>query len=229
MAKKKAELEADRQRYYEFMTLARVAERQGLYREAIGHAMQSWPFIDGMMQFEGKYEERDFHSVDAMDLVFRYAPLLMDIELLSKAADLLKQFKRIERDTDADMGAKLEQAIERAWHAHRLWSHIEQHGVARQDDFRHSLGGDQEECRAIAEGWERMGLVQRYQKDDSYVVALVTRMGKIVIGKCSQCGTRTEAPKSMFLEPLKCPSCEQTTNFVICSLGSTPLEENTTC
>src|SRR5438445_210985 len=110
MGMKKSEMEAHRDEYQARMAAARAAERDGLYREAMAEALSAWDFIDGMMQYEKRYEERSFDSVAAIDLVLRYAPLLLDRKSLDTLERLLKEYRRIERDTDADMGAKLASA-----------------------------------------------------------------------------------------------------------------------
>lgn len=217
MAKSKSELEADRDAYFEKLALARMAERGRLYRDAIKCALSAWPFIDGMMQFERRYNKREFESVEAIDLILKYSPLLLDFESLNVLDNLLEEFKRIERNTSDDMGEKLADARARMWANHKLWTHLEWHPESKQSDLRKALGGEQDYWREVVEVWERMGLVTRSAMDGGYLVSLITRTGAITKAKCSACGAVAEAPKAMFFDVLKCGSCKSRVAFVILS------------
>jgi hypothetical protein len=212
---KKAAMEAHHAEYGARMSAARTAERDGLYREAMSHALSAWEFIDGMMQYAKRYEERSVDSVSAIDLVLRYAPLLLDRKSLDTLEGLLKEYRRIERDVEADMGGKLAKARANLWENHRLWAHLETNGDVRQDELRRHLGGEQERWRAVSEAWEAMGLVHRRPEGGSYRVELSTRLGQVVKAKCPRCGKAQDAPKAMFLEELACPKCHRKVEFVL--------------
>lgn len=217
MAMKKAEMELHQQNYHGLMERARVAERLGLYREAIDHALEAMPFVDGMMQFERRYENKDFRSVPAFEMAMKYAPLLMDAEVLTSLEGLLKERRRIEKNTEVSLGDKLTDAWERMWEAHSLWTHIEQEPGCRQDQLREILGGEQERWRTIAETWEHMGLLHREPEGGSYRLSLLTRLGQLVPAKCPACGVVIEVPKAMCFEDTSCPECSVTSLFVILS------------
>lgn len=215
MAMKKAEMEEHRETYHHLMTEARSAERQGLYRKAVQSALEAWDHIDGMMQFEKRYGDTEFDSLSAIDLVLKYTPLLLDFETLDALEELLKSYRRIERDTSESLGERLQAARERMWKNHRLWDHLEQNPDARQDQLRGHLGGEQERWRAVAEGWEKMGLISRSPEGGSCRLALCTRLGEMVRAKCSSCGNTLEGSKGLFLEPMDCPRCQRASLFVI--------------
>ena len=211
----KAEMEEHRNIYQAFLAHARTASQAGLYREAVNLAVFAWEHIDGMMQYERKYEKREFASIEAIDIVLKYAPLLFDLPRLDALESLLQERRRIDRDTSEDLGEKLTEARELMWDAHRLWNHIEQSPGVRQDALRQLLGGDQERWRSICEAWEKMGLLGRTQQGNSYCLELLTRMGEVVSAKCSYCGCIVEAPKAMLLEVLTCTTCRSAAVFVI--------------
>lgn len=215
MAKKKAEMEADQLEYEARMRVCAKAEARGLFRDAVAAALSAWPFIDGMMQYEKRYGENEFGSVPAIDIVLRYAPLLFDSSSLDSLATLLKEYKRIERNTSHDMGTKLALAKQRLRENHRLWTYLENNIDSRQADLSQSLGGDQDYWRSVAEGWERMGLLQRTPERGTYRLSLLTRMDAVTWGKCPSCGQKAEAPKGMFLESMTCPACNRTVSFVL--------------
>jgi hypothetical protein len=211
----KHEMESAYEHYDTCMAHAAKAARRGLYRRAVEHALEAWPFIDGMMQYARKYKDEEFDTVPAIDLVLEYVPLLLDFRQLDRLETLLKECRRIERDTTADVGAQLGMARERMWAAHRLWDHIESHPDVRQAELRTALGGKQQEWLAIVETWEKMGLLRRIADAGTYRLVFCTRMGEVISAKCPECGAVTEAPKAMLLEPLTCPACRKRVSFVL--------------
>jgi hypothetical protein len=217
---KKAELEWHAREYERHAGAARLAEREGLYEQVVKAALEAWPHIDGMMQYEKKYNSREFSSIPTIGMVLRYAPLLLDAESLDRVECLLKERKRIDKNTSVSLSDALSAARRRLWDAHRLWDRLEWEGEQRQDELQRTFGGNQDEWRALAEAWERMGLVARQPEGSSYRVGLQTRFGAIFSGKCPQCGDHVEAPKAMFLEQMKCPHCNQTAMFTIIAAES---------
>ncbi|CAN5520817.1 hypothetical protein BH09PLA1_BH09PLA1_35560 [soil metagenome] len=197
------------------MDAARQAERQGLYQHAVQLAVSAWENIDGMMQYRRKYEEAEFKSVSAIDFVLKYAPLIFEFETLNKLDTLLRTQKRIDKHASDDLASSLATAMTEMWANHRLFNFIESNPECRQDSLRSHLGSDQEYWRWVAEAWEKMGLVCRTPEGGSYRLALATRLGQLIDGKCPACGHVDRAPKGMFLEELACPSCAQSVLFVL--------------
>ena len=206
-----------RAQYRRLMTSARAASKEGLFREAVKAALSSWDHIDGMMQYERRFEDKEFASIEGIDLILRYTPLLLDFESLDRLESLLKDFRRIDRHTSESLADKLAKARSLMKDAHRMWDYVEHHPEVRQDTLSRSLGGEESQWRSTAEAWEKMGLLRRTPEDRSYRLTLVTRMGEIVSGKCPDCGAVADAPKAMFLEELACPDCRAKALFVILS------------
>jgi len=212
---KKAEMEAHRAKYASLMRKARKAEQEGLYRTAVETSLESWKHVDGMMQYERRYGDKEFTSIQGIDMILKYAPLLFDFPSLDTLQTLLKDYRRIEKNTSENLGDKLADARERMWEVHRLWDYLEMNPGTRQDGLRKALGGDQGRWRSVAEAWEKMGLLRRTPEGGSYRLALATRMGEVVPGKCPSCGHVTSAPKAMFIEALSCPECKTEGMFVL--------------
>ena len=220
MAMKKADMEAHHAEYHARMEAAQAAERSGMYRAAVEGAISAWEHIDGMMQYDRKYEDREFARVDAIQMVLKYAPLLLDLRKLDQLDELLAKYKRIAKNTSDDLVADLDKARSRIWANHRLWSYLEAHPESRQDELRQILGGEQDYWRWVAEAWEKMGLLCRTPERGSYRLALTTRMGQVVPGRCPSCGHVVEAPKAMLLESSTCPECRSAVVFVILSTNT---------
>jgi hypothetical protein len=218
MAKMKAELDADYTRHETVMGEARSACHRQDYERAIELAVSAWDCIDGMMLYERKYcNRREHHSIDSIDCVLRFAPLLFHFESLDKLAALLKSQRRIEKNTTTDVAQKLADARSLMADAHRLWNHLEKQGECRQDLLRNELGGDQDRWRSIAETWERMGLIHRVPDGGSYRLALSTSFDRPTRGKCPSCGVIGKATKARLLETITCPQCHATVQFVLLS------------
>lgn len=215
MAMKKSEMELHSRLYHEKLRGAATAESAGMYRAALDAAVAAWQHIDGMMQYERKYEGKEFTSIPAIDLALKYAPLLLDMRRLDALDDLLGEYKRIDRHASDDIQSKVEQARARVWENHRLWSYIEHHPGAPQEGLQGELGGIQSYWRSVAEAWSRMGLLARTAAGRSYTLSLATRMGEVVPAKCPACGHVAESPKGMFLEQLTCPECRASVVFVL--------------
>jgi len=212
---KKADMETHRAEYQGLMAMARATEAEGLYRAAIDLALASWEHIDGMMQFGRRYEEKEFVSIKGIEMILKYAPLLLDFHSLDKLEALLKGCRRIERNTSDCLVDRLSEARALMSDAHRLWDHLERQPGVRQDTLRQSLGGNQDQWRSMAEAWEKMGLLRRQPQGRSYKLAISTRMAEVVPAKCPSCGFIANAPKAMFLEPLPCSQCGTKGVFVI--------------
>jgi len=215
MAMKKADMEAHLRQYNSLISEARLAEREGLYSHAVKSALSSWDYIDGMMQYERRYNKKEFTNIAGIDMVLKYAPLLLDFGSIDTLESLLKDYRRIEKNTSESYTTKLSDARARMWEAHRLWDQIERNPESRQDKLRQAMGGEQEQWRSMTEAWEKMGLLRRTPEGGSYRLALSTRMGELVNAKCSACGEVVAGPKAMFFEQSSCPECRNSVMFVI--------------
>ena len=215
MAMKKDEMAYDCNLYRQYIKRAKEYVRQGLFAEGIKSAFQAWEYVDGMMQYARKYEDREFTSVEAIDYVLRYAPLLFGFDSMDNLEEMLKSCKRIEKNTSVCLAERLEEARGLMGRAHALWNYLEFRPNVLQSNLGKQLGGRQEDWRTIAESWEKMGLLERTRQGNSYRLALKTRMGAVIRGKCPGCGSVQEAPKGMLLEPLSCPECRREVFFVI--------------
>jgi hypothetical protein len=216
MAKNKAQLQSDVAHYRAAVAAMRTAHSEGRYSDAVGIATKACDFVDGMMQYERRFESQsERKSIETINYVFQYAPLIFDRISLETINGLLKSQKRVDKNTTADLAGELKAALDLMWDAHRLWTLLEQVSDAPQDKFRVTLEGDQDRWRAIAESWGHMGLVRRVPERESYRISLVTRIAEEVRGKCASCGATGKAAMGRFLEEIACPKCKAKTQFVI--------------
>lgn len=215
MAMRKEEMAEASEQYAALIDAAGACVGVGLFREALENAVAACDHIDGMLQYARKYEDREFDTIEALDLILAYAPLLLDYRKLNFVEQKLKECRRIERDTKADVRAQLSAARKLLWDAHRLWSHLEENPGCRDHDLKAAPSAAPNDSAGILAAWRKMGLVRCASEGDTVRFTLTTRMAELVRGKCSRCGECTEAPKAIFLSPLSCPSCSARSWFVI--------------
>jgi hypothetical protein len=216
MAKNKAQLQWETGHYRAAVEGMQAAHREGKHSEAVAIAAKASEYVDGMMQYERRFESREEpRHIETIRYIFQYAPLVFDKSSLETISELLNSQKRIAKNTAANLANELETATELMWDAHRVWSVLEKLGETRQDELRATLGGNQDRWRAISESWGHMGLVHRIPERGSYRISLVTRIAAEVRGKCSGCGSTGKAALGTFLQDLTCPKCKTTSKFVL--------------
>lgn len=216
MAKTKVELVADYTRHETLVGEARSACHRQDYERAIELAMSAWDSIDGMIQYERKYgHPAEHHSVESIDCVLNFAPLLFHFDSLDELDTLLKSQGWIEQNVAAGLAQKLADARSLMDDAHRLWNYLENRGECRQDRLCSYLSGDKRRWQCIAETWEQMGLIQRVPDGGSYRLALTVDLDRPTCGKCPSCGAIGKASKARLLETITCPECHAEVQFVL--------------
>lgn len=216
---KKAELEAHRVEYNQKLGQAKSHFAVGEYSKGTSLALEACNFADAMMQFERKYEDREFKSVESVDLVLRYCPLLLDYRALASLESLLKSQRRIDRNTAVDLAGGLRQAQARLQSVYRLLDSLERKGSASMEEIIVRLGGPQAPWRKLIKELEDIGIIRCTDHGGIGRVSLTTRMSELVHAKCSSCGVIGRAEKRKFLNEINCPKCRTLTLFVM-------LEEN---
>ena len=135
MAMKKVEMESAHKEYNTLMAKARSDLAQGAYRKAIELALSSWDHIDGMMQYARRYEKKDFDNIEAIELILKYGPILLDFPNLDALGELLNNKRRIDKNTSDNLTDKLDKAKKQMWDIHHMWGHLEQTCLAYPRNF----------------------------------------------------------------------------------------------
>jgi len=224
---KKAELEAAARAYEKCMGDARSAVRAGRIVEGVHQAVLAWEHVDAMMRYKQRFSNTEFSTIACVELVLEYAPLVLHYGSLDRLESLLKDKRRIEKNTSKSLSTALSQARLRLGAVHRLMDHLEQNSVIRQDALREVFGGDQSEWRELAERWEHIGLVEREGEGQSCRLRLTTNMGEPWRAKCQSCGKALAGAKRLFLEAGSCPACRSDTGFVL--IARLPSEDSESC
>jgi hypothetical protein len=217
----KAELEATSVSYHELVEGARRLQSTGLVKNAMEMAAKAWECVEGMLQYERRYEKAEVGAVDAFDIVLNAAPLLLDLKALNQLEQFIASRRKLSRDKSLNLPERIVEARGRIEENHRLFGLIQERPDMTQDALRRELGGEQAHWRATVDAWELMGLLHRTPLSGSFTLRLATRMGEVVKAKCPRCAESINAPKAMVLEKLKCPGCAHSVWFVMLTGGPT--------
>ena len=71
---KKHELEHHYGQYKGIVREARELEARGELLAAIAACKQAWSYADGMMQYGRRYEDEEYRSLEAIEIVLKHAP-----------------------------------------------------------------------------------------------------------------------------------------------------------
>lgn len=209
MAPTKAELAEGRDAYYNLLFQSKTALEKRHYYDALGFASAAMTYVDGMMQFERRFENRTISTIECFDIIVRFAPPLFRLRDLDALAALLASQKRIERNSSTSYLAQVPHARSRLFKAYRLWEGFERQGSVPVNDpqlIQHDL---------TLQDWLQMGLVHQVTDSNEVRWALVTSLSRTVRAKCASCGKIAGAAKRRFLEPCKCPQCANSVWFTI--------------
>jgi hypothetical protein len=212
----KEEMETDFMRYHAKLLQAKSALNEANYRKALQMAEESWQHVDGMMQYERKYNGVAACTIEAIDLALDYAPLLFDAGVLQRLAALLKAHRRIEKNTAEDLSDKLSKARELMWDAYRLWDQMEKRADASESVLAEHLEMAKR-WLFVRDAWQKMEVIVRLKKDGSHQLTFRTQLDAAAVGKCPVCGAIAKAKKAKFLEKQACPKCQGKVLFVILS------------
>lgn len=211
---KKGDLAEAKQAYEDAMSRARTHIAAERYSDAVREAVSAWKDVVGMMRYDMKFAEAEFESLECVELVVRYAPLLLDHETLAQLERLLSENRWVERKTSANLAEKLAKARSEMRVAHQLWDQVERNPGVRAAEIAARLGGEGE-WRVIAERREQMGLVRRVPEDASYRLWLAVDLSEQWIAKCERCGQLVHAAKRKLLCPNACPACGHHSHFIL--------------
>jgi len=211
----KSEMEEHRESYDACMAQADDAIRAGRHREALATAVSALQFTDGMMRHAAKYDNAQFDNVQSIELILRYAPLLLEQDPLKKLEETLDAQRRIERTTSENIRQLLGAATKNLAACHRLWSLLESIDGISQEQLSGMLGKEPHDWIGTIATWHQMQLVLRVPNGSSYRISIATRMDREMRGKCSYCGAERRALYWKLLESLECARCRKLSLFTL--------------
>jgi hypothetical protein len=218
MAKTKSQLERAYSSHNAAMADARIAELQRDFQQGVKFAGIAIHHLDGMIQYEKRYLGRaHFDTVDSIDFVLQYAPLIFSFQALDKLADVLKSQRRIEKSIDSDIQAGIADARALMLDAHLLWCHLDNQSDIywRETSILSNLSRNS--WRALLDAWTQIGLLRHITVEGATLLGWGTRLSEEVLAKCSSCGMVCDDIKMQFMQDFKCKKCHATVPFVLLS------------
>jgi hypothetical protein len=206
----KAELEHADRRYREHCERARHHFAAKEFPDALDNSEKALAFVDGMMQYQRKYMSQEFDSIEAIDIILLVAPALFRQSSIDAIVRLLSTYRRVERNTAANLGQKVDDAYKRLFHMRRLWNQL-----SDPDDKMNQCDPSDAETLFAMEVWRHVGLVSVTDQGAlrSYVPA--TRMNQMMRCKCFSSGASGKSRKSVLLDKVECPRCRTHGYFVM--------------
>lgn len=202
----KAQLESGKLDYHAHLEQSREFIQTCDIADAIREALLACRYAEAMMQFEAKYEEREFDSIESFDIVFQYAPVMLDKVAIDELADLLKVRKRIERDTAADMGQRLQGARSSLKSAYSCLAAAEKSSIA-VNRLSDAFGGTQEWWRWILRLWQELRVIRLTTESSQLMVRYHGVFAAPVLAKCWSCGSVQPSVVNECLNQRPCPRC----------------------
>jgi hypothetical protein len=216
MAKTKAELQNDQAEYDRLHAAALAAVGRVDFDAALDHCIDSLKHVDGMMQFEKRWEKRQFHSVETIDLLLRYAPILQRRDCLDALTTILAADRRIDRLATADLAALLLEADLRFRRVSQLIDFVGEFGNAAREMLAARYGGPPEEWAALSETLEQVHYLTTVHTGDRLELQRRTDISRDASGQCRNCGTVARAPLEDLLGGCVCQSCGVETDLTLC-------------
>jgi len=211
----KAELESASRHYHHYLVAAKTAIQAGNIFAAIQNSVASLSSIDGMMQFERKSNQREFNSIETIELILTYSPVIFDSESLDRLADVLKSQKRIDKNASADIAKNLKTARQQLNNSYQLWLHLLQFPNHTIEAAMENVGAPKEWLTWLVQYWEMQGYARRIELTGKTHVQVMLPQDEIVSAKCPGCGVVGNGKKWQFWNTNTCPKCKHQVVFVM--------------
>lgn len=212
---KKAELRAHNEMYQRLLSEAKAAVLGRSFQRGIERAASAWNHVDEMMQFQRKYQKHEFVPLECVDIVLRYAPLLLEIDYLNRLEELLKTKRRVERNSTENLKMRLGQARGLFHYVYQLFDCIESGQSCRIESLPQTIHSKYTDRETVIAQLVEIGLARLQRSASGALISLITSMESMVSGKCMHCGHVEQSQKSDFLLTRVCSCCGQHTLFVI--------------
>ena len=219
MAKTKLQLERDHRLFHGAICKMQRAEEIGDIPGAVSAAVDSWRYLDGMLQYERRYLSRaEFATIESIDFALNFAPLVFDVKSLNTLESHLKSTRRIEKCTTENLSDSLRRARGRLNQAGRIWTHLEHHSPSAVEALRSLVESDDFDPLMAIRIWQELGLVDVFDDECGRSVRLLNFGDERVCGKCPSCGVVGNGSVSEFLEERTCPLCQTSVDIVLLPL-----------
>jgi hypothetical protein len=211
----KAELEWNANTFKTLSQQARGLIAEYNYTRAIEIALQSLQFIDGMIQYERRYNKQENVQQSTLAIILNYAPVIFHYRAIDTLEAYLLSTKRVHKTSDIDWLERIVAARQMMTSALNLWQCIEV-----DQDYKHI---DNTFRVFLTDCWLRLGLIAK-RTTNVAGFAFVSSLSERFRGKCSSCGLVCDTTKETLLSDMNCPGCKVSCSMVI--LGPIYRKEN---
>lgn len=202
--------------YGHYLSQAKKEIAAGNCYLAIQSCVASFEYINLMMQHEQKQNDRQFETIETIEIVLNYAPALFDTESLASLAKILKTQKRIDKHATDDLAAKTKTALEIIAVAHKIWNELENNNLYDLPQLLVHVDSEyRERIEEIVQIWTSLGYVQLRQQANKLFPTIPLPQEVMMKGKCPHCGVVVNGKKYHFWRANNCPKCRTESFFVI--------------
>lgn len=205
----KAELADAYARYRLACVAATQAEAIRDFRAAVGAAEAALPLVYPAAAYRRRYLKVE-PAAPTLACVLRYAPPLF----LGPSLDAVERWfatgTRTERADLPDLPQQVAAARVRLASAASLWERLAADPAARLWDAElHPEAVD------TVRVWQAVGAVDTDGRTGRLGYARASDARRPAEGKCAGCGVTLAAPLARLLDPLPCPACDRTCQFIV--------------
>ncbi len=210
----KAELEIEYKSFHSLAEQTKASISAHEYSAAIALGLKSFEFIDGMIQYERKYEDKENPSHPTIKAVLTFAPVVFGWKAIDEVEALLNSTRRIEKNSNEDWRQRIADSRQLQKRALHLWSSM----LSQETYLPEAIEVSRKDRQFILKSWEEMGFTTTSGSVAENVLVLASSKMERTRAKCMHCGEVAVSTKEKFLSEVKCPRCSMLTLFVM--LGS---------
>lgn len=200
-----------------YASLCEEAERHlsaGDAEAAVRASVSAITHLDGAMRFAGKYEGATFSIPRCVEIIGRYAPVRLHREAVDAVRSLVKERRRIERESSESIADYMDQAEEVLFGVYRALSSFGHRRALEESVFLRALEGSSGESKNTLELLLASGVVSRSDAG-AEELRIESRLGERWIAACFECGVSVIGAKREFFVMQVCPRCSVESDFVL--------------
>ena len=211
---KKAQMQDHWQQYADHLKKARRAIQSNDIHRALEAAELSWPHIDGMLRHASNLDGRTERPLDGFKLVLKYAPPVLDYQILSRLEEFVSGKRRIRSSSTRDLAEDLKYSRGVLRNCHKVLRVFERVPTVSFTRIHREFDSNDFPTAQIFSIWQSMGLITSELREDESHFRLVTKLAALIWGKCPNCGAAARCPRLAIYESSNCPNCNHKVEFV---------------
>lgn len=212
---KKSELEDSASAYAGFLLKVNSDVIRGDHPQIISTVIGSLPHVVGMLQFEKKYQGRQFASVEIIDLGITSAVCQLDSSFFKSLEAFLTEQKLLSKLLTADPWEGFALGTSQLATACQAWGYLDSHSPCAIQELYHICNDQTKLVDWLVYSWEQNYLVARHIANDTQFVSTFLHPDEKVTGQCPYCGASGSGKRHLFWTETNCPRCNTPVCFVV--------------